>query len=199
MEESSDSARPSRWMSRRRFLIDRRFQLRYTALLVLVGVLISSVLGFCVFCLLRENRDLLDLDAAMMERVQRFDNLTLLYLIGFVVVMAVFLFCWGILITHRVAGPLLVIQRFLGELAAGRIPRSRPLRKRDELQKFYETFFNMVDALQKRHAEDLEILQFCLQELKDKHSATTVEMIGKLEALVKSKQSWGVPSDDTTQ
>ena len=43
------------------------------------------------------------MDQVLAEQVQKFDNFAIYYLAGFVVVMAVALFFWGIFITHRVA------------------------------------------------------------------------------------------------
>ncbi|MBW1872900.1 MAG: hypothetical protein JRJ19_12590, partial [Deltaproteobacteria bacterium] len=104
---------------RRTFLIDRKFQLKYTTIIVLVGVLVSGLLGYFIYKLSQENRELIGIDAEFMAHVEKIDSYAMYYLIGFVVVMALALFVWGIFITHRVAGPIFIISRYLGEIRDG--------------------------------------------------------------------------------
>ena len=72
------------------------------------------------------------------ERMQ--SNLLARYaLIGFVIVITVCLFAWGVILTHRVAGPLYVIKRGLDNYRAGGAVAFRPLRKKDEFQEVYDS------------------------------------------------------------
>lgn len=47
--------------------------------------------------------------------------------------------------THKIAGPLYVMQKYMNELKNGRNPTIRPLRKRDELKAFYDDFTKLID------------------------------------------------------
>jgi len=49
--------------------------------------------------------------------------------------------------THRVAGPMFVLKRYMNEIIAGEIPDIRPLRKDDEFKDVFDTFVKMVDTL----------------------------------------------------
>jgi hypothetical protein len=66
------------------------------------------------------------------------------YIIIFVILIGVGLFIWGIFLTHRVAGPLFVLQKVLQNFEESGQLGARPLRKGDEFQ---ETYQAMVECL----------------------------------------------------
>jgi len=172
---------------RRTFLVDRHFQLKYTMIIVLVGVVVSAILGFFIYKLTAENRELLGIDAAMMGEVEKFDQRQMFYLVGFVVAMAVFLFFWGILITHKVAGPIFIITRYLKELREGRAPRTRPLRRGDELKEFFDEFAGAVSALRQRNVEEAQTLEQLAGELEK----SSPDAAARLRQLADVKKTWG--------
>ena len=190
MEAASDQVSPKR-VRRRTFLIDRKFQLKYTLIIVLVGVLVSALLGFFIYRLNLENRELLEIDAEMMAQVELIDSYTMYYLVGFVVVMALFLFIWGIFITHRVAGPIFIISRYLRELTEGQVPKTRPLRKGDELKGFFETFSGMCQYLRDNNNEEAAQLEKSAAEIREKGGEALAPVAKALEDLATSKKSWG--------
>jgi hypothetical protein len=53
----------------------------------------------------------------------------------------------GILVTHRVAGPIFKMKRLLGQVGEGRLVLRERLRKGDELQHFFDAFEGMVAEL----------------------------------------------------
>ncbi|HKQ71563.1 MAG TPA: HAMP domain-containing protein [Polyangiaceae bacterium] len=61
----------------------------------------------------------------------------------------------GILVTHRVAGPIHKMKRLLGYVGDGHLRLTEKLRKGDELQHFFDAFEKMVDSL--RHRQEIEI------------------------------------------
>ncbi len=131
-------------------IIDARFQWKYTLIITALGAGITAVMGAFLYRAHADNTRLLELDGQLQAQVMRGDLVFLLYLIVLVVVMALALAFWGLVVTHRVSGPLYVIARYLGELAEGRYPDMRPLRKHDELQEFFATFEDAVTALRSR-------------------------------------------------
>src|SRR5881394_1296483 len=65
----------------------------------------------------------------------------------------------GILITHKVAGPLFKISSFFARIRDNRIgPLPAGLRKGDELQEFYASFLDMHQALRQRTEEETRVL-----------------------------------------
>ena len=65
----------------------------------------------------------------------------------------------GILITHKVAGPLYKISSLFGRVRDNRMgPAPAGLRKGDELQEFYTAFREMHQAVRERVEEDVRVL-----------------------------------------
>jgi methyl-accepting chemotaxis protein len=180
---------------RRTFLIDRKFQLKYTFIIVLVGVIVSALLGYFVYQKSLENSELIGMDPDMMSQVQQFDTQVLLYLAGFVILMALALFIWGIFITHRVAGPIFIISRYLGQIRDGQVPEPRPLRKGDELKDFFDVFSGMLSSLKQRNAEEAEFLSSLAGQLKESGGEKATAAAHSLEELATAKKSWGNPKD----
>ncbi len=173
---------------RRTFLIDRAFQLKWTFIIVAVGVLVSAGLGYFIIRLNLTNTELLELDAAYADQVAKYDAMAIYYLVGFVVVMAVFLFVWGIIMTHRVAGPIYIISRYLEQLAAGEVPQPRPLRKDDELVSFFATFSNMLSKMKDRNHSEGEILDTAVAWMKKNNA--DADLIKEMEKIVENKRRW---------
>ena len=190
MAESPEQApEQGKKVRRRTFLVDSKFQIKWTMIIVSVGVLISLGLGYFIIRLSFANSALLGLDESVMDEVSKFDTQTMIYLIGFVVVMAVALFTWGIFMTHRVAGPIYIISRYLQQIAEGQVPQTRPLRKRDEMVEFFGTFSQMINYLKQNNTEEAELLSMTIKELQDK-GVDAPEAIGHLQALIERKQKW---------
>ncbi|NRA35632.1 MAG: HAMP domain-containing protein [Polyangiaceae bacterium] len=64
--------------------------------------------------------------------------------------------CTGIVVTHKIAGPIYKMKRQIGELKDGSLVVPYPLRKGDELVSFFEAFREMVGALRERKTEEIE-------------------------------------------
>jgi len=206
MEVASDQTGQKR-VRRRTFLIDRKFQLKYTLIIVLVGVVVSAFLGYFVYDLSLTTTEMAtmdqqvgstdssDQDAEFLAQAEKeirenFDNKVLYGLILFVVVMALALFIWGIFITHRVAGPVFIISRYLAQIRDGDAPQTRPLRKGDELKSFFDVFSGMLDSLKQRNLEEAELMSRIASELANKEGAGLAESAKALEEMAASKKSW---------
>lgn len=187
---SQDTPEPKR-ARRRTFLVDRSFQLKYTMIIVLVGVIVSALLGFFIHKLTVENRELLGIDAAMLGEVAKADHTKMLYLIGFVLLMAIFLFVWGIFITHKVAGPIFIISRYLRELRDGKAPHTRPLRRGDELRDFFDAFSSAVSALRQRNLDEAASLEQIAGNLEKNAAEASPGAVERLRNLAESKKAWG--------
>jgi hypothetical protein len=64
---------------------------------------------------------------------------------------------WSIIATHRICGPLYVLEQHLGELSEGRFPKRRTLRKKDEFKEFYDLFWRALTTLEEGRRADLEV------------------------------------------
>ncbi len=83
----------------------------------------------------------------------------------------------GIIVTHRVAGPIFKMKSNLKSVARGLLNVPTPLRKGDELVEFFEAYRSMVIALRARQEAEIEKLDQAIATLTPKAEP------GELEAL----------------
>jgi hypothetical protein len=82
------------------------------------------------------------------------------------VLLAAALALLGVVITHRVAGPVFVMGHYLKVLSEGRFPRMRTLRRSDDLKTFFRTFIAAVDAMKVREARHAAMLEETVQRMR---------------------------------
>lgn len=70
------------------------------------------------------------LQALINQAMNEIAVITLVTLVGFAIVC----FIYSVVITHRIAGPIVAICRYIEEIKAGRYDPNRKLRKYDDLQ-----------------------------------------------------------------
>ncbi len=73
----------------------------------------------------------------------------------------------GILVTHKVAGPIFKMKRQLADVGAGSLRMPSKLRKGDELVEFFETFESMVASLRQRQEREIASLDAVIAQLGD--------------------------------
>ena len=151
--------------SRRRTIpiIDARFQWKYTLLVTALGVGVTTFMGGLLYKAHLDNTRLLDIDERLREQVIRGDQIFLLYLVVGVVAMAVILSIWGLIVTHRISGPLYLVARYLNVLASGQYPDIRPLRSNDELRELFGSLEDAVATLRARDEASLRAIADVLQ------------------------------------
>jgi nitrogen fixation/metabolism regulation signal transduction histidine kinase len=64
----------------------------------------------------------------------------------------------GIVVTHRVAGPIFKMKRLLAHVGEGHLRMREKLRKGDELQHFFVAFERMVESLRQRQQQEIDKL-----------------------------------------
>lgn len=87
--------------------------------------------------------------------------------IAFSVLFVVILFLYTIVLTHKVAGPLFKISRYLDRISDNDLGPIWPLRKGDQLQEFYRHFERAHEAIVARCKRDIEALDAALAILPD--------------------------------
>ena len=149
-------------------IVDARFQWKYTLLIMALGVGLTAIMGAFLYKAHIDNTRLLDLagNQLLQAEVMRGDQIFLLYLIVLIVLMGVGLGFWGLVVTHRVSGPLHVVARYLAAIASGHYPDVRPLRKRDELHEFFSAFEEAVSAMRNRDIMVLRDIDAALADAK---------------------------------
>ena len=151
-------------------IVDARFQWKYTLIITALGVGLTALMGGFLYKAHVDNTRLLDLteNPAIQAEVIRSDQIFLLYLIVLITLMGMMLGLFGLIVTHRVSGPLYVVARYLGALSSGYYPDLRPLRKRDELHDFFATFEEAVNAMRNRDITTIKELDAAVNEAKKK-------------------------------
>ncbi|ATB45814.1 hypothetical protein [Corallococcus macrosporus] len=174
---------------RRTYILDRPFQLKYILLLAGIGAG-----GIGVFGLLAHRVHVSSV-ASGVDGGQTLLWLTGLGTLGAAVALGLF----GLVFTHRVAGPVHVMSLYVAALAAGRYPRLRPLRRGDELKLFFDRFSEAVTRIREREADEAYALETVLEALRP--VATTpeaLEALGTLSALhTRKRQAVDTPTGST--
>ena len=212
----------------RHYLIDARFQLKYTALLVGVVVSVMVVLGVVIARIgaasaenatyaavqaekalvesqtssrvvrqsslqaAADNPELLKLieEETAVADAEALKNLTevrarrakadedrrdLNRVLGIgALVLVVLLSLMGVLITHRIVGPVFKIKRLLRQVGTGRLVVKERLRRGDELGDLFETFLQMTYSLKARDLERLATLNSAIGEARRAHAPEQV-------------------------
>jgi hypothetical protein len=173
--EAAAPARPAYKRKVRNYLLDVGLQLRYTATIVIVAVFLTAGLGFKMYQATRDVSKVILwtslVDPSSAEELQaqfsNSDHVVLLGIVGFGVVLVLSVSAVGILITHKVAGPLYKISSIFGRVRDNRLGPSPPsLRKGDELQDFYSSFREMHQSLRDRTEEDVRVLGNAISALE---------------------------------
>ncbi len=165
----------------RNFLLDARFQLKYTGAVVAVTVIVTGLVGFWLgreaYHYSRESTQVLTAQAAgvspelfdyLQEESAAKDAEVLRNIVfgisSLVVILAIALGITGIVVTHKVVGPAYKLKLLLGDVAAGSLNVRGGLRKGDELQDVGDAFKTMVAALKQRREEELAELESAIEK-----------------------------------
>lgn len=177
-EQPSPTPRPSGKSQRKvkNYILDLRYQMKFTLTMVTIAGALTSALGYVIMSKAHEAsrvvqvRALDPTDPFAQELVQQFeanDRMLIWLLIGFGLVLSMVLTVYGIVITHKVAGPLFKISVYLDKIRDGKLGQVYNLRKGDELVEFFEHFKGAHDALRKQEQDDVALLQRVAEKVSD--------------------------------
>ncbi|ABS26838.1 hypothetical protein [Anaeromyxobacter sp. Fw109-5] len=180
----------------RNYLLDARLQLRLGSYLLAVAVALSVGLGWLLWTAYRETSRVVALgDPVASESLARALAAEDRGRIGLVaVVLAAALPCLlvaAVVVTHRIAGPALVLRRVCRDVAAGRLAPARRLRARDMLADLADEVALMIEALRARELRERDELTraaACLREPSSPAAARTAAA-SALEALAAEKDA----------
>ena len=88
----------------------------------------------------------------------------------------------GIVVTHKVAGPIYKMKKQLRALRKGDYEVPAPLRKGDELVDFFEEFRRMVGELRRRQEEEIALLDRAILNLREKTTEDELTELASLRA-----------------
>lgn len=172
-------------------IVDRAFQFKYTGVILLVAAVTSTVLGFFLLKAYREMNEVIGLAAISPEIGEKLDaddarqvfSIIVASLVGEVVVLGIL----GLIITHRVCGPIFVITKHFGTMLDGRYPSLRPLRAGDEFAPMFELFKQLVDKQRDRDAAEISRLTKAMNAARDK--GVDAESLAIMQTLIDERSA----------
>lgn len=175
------------WRRRKNYLINPYFQWKYALTAGTVVFLAATIIGTTLYGVLHQQARL----RAMNPETYTAEVGTVI--LGFAVAFAVLaggaVCFWAVRITHRICGPLAVLDGHLAELAAGRIPRVRDLRRKDEFKHLHASLQAAMNALSEekqlrvdRLAEAIRLVEGLLPEVSGETRNMVTKLLGQIEA-----------------
>jgi methyl-accepting chemotaxis protein len=187
----------------RNYLLDRRFQLKYTGMVLFVTISVASVLGYIAYDFSKGQTEAFtaqlaaqpDLDEQTAADLERFANaedrkVRNAIVLG-VVLLTIALGLTGILVTHRVVGPAYRMKRLFEHVGEGHLRVTTGIRKGDELQDLYRSFAEMVESLREQRDEDIARLEDTVTKMEAAgvQSAYVTELRSLLDRIRKTVDS----------
>jgi hypothetical protein len=181
----------------RNYLLDVGLQIRYTMTIVIIAVLLTGGLGYKMYQATRDTSRVIELsgmaDPSIAGELQgqfaSSDRWVLWGILGFGVVLVISVSAVGILITHKVAGPLFKVAGFFSRVRENRLGAiPPPLRKGDELQEFYGSFRELHQALRERTEEDIQIIGAALAAFEQGGGGAPAQSLEELRQLRRRKE-----------
>jgi hypothetical protein len=193
----------------RNYLLNLRYQLRFTLPIVIISAVLTGGLGYIVMSKAHEaTRNQQEASRVVQVRAmdptdelaqqltvqfarndatfERNDRVMKAVLIGFGVLLCVVLTFYGIIVSHKVAGPLYKVTLYLDKIRDGKLGVVYNLRKGDELVDFFEHFKTAHDALRQRTMDDIAMIDKAIAALSAVDSGPLVE---ELRAVRSAKQA----------
>lgn len=189
------------------YLLNTRYQLRFTLFMVAVSAALMSGLGLWVMKRARSATQIgiqnvkaaagmalsEEQAAAEIARLQRQEKFIGYVLVGVGVALSFGLFLYGIKMTHKVAGPLYKVTTYFDKVKSGKFDKVYGLRKGDHLVEFYEHFKAAHAALRARQEADVEHLRDLVAAAEKAglaaRSPELAERLADLKALLKTKEA----------
>ncbi len=158
---------PKPFILRRRYFIAPEFQIRYIRVILIIMFGVGALAAYTVYyqAMVVMGSKLANVYpqgrlVAIVKSVNIQILLSLLLLTPLVVLI-------GIMLSHRIAGPIYRMERFLEGIANGDITRFITLRKRDELKSLADGINTVVKSLRGRVTEEVEIIKRLHKEITD--------------------------------
>jgi HAMP domain-containing protein len=185
----------------RNYLLDKRFQLKYTAMVLLVTAVVAGVLGYAAYRYSKGQTQALaaqialqpEMDPAVAQDLEGFaeradQRVALAIVLGVLALLAA-LAVTCIVLTHRLVGPAYRMTKLFEEVAEGRLQVRTGIRKSDEFQDLFQSFASMVESLRAQRSAEIAQLKTSLGKLESTgvESAPVTELkelLGQLEQSV---------------
>lgn len=173
----------------RNYLLDARFQLKYTGMVVGVTLVVATILGYVAYAQSHAQTEMMTINLAMAGEAAEFieesareaDRRLLASIIAGITILVISLGLTGIVITHRVVGPAYKMKSLFRHVGDGHLRLNGRLREGDELQDVFQEFERMVERLRSNQRQEIEQLESAIERARAASAPDGV--IGDLVAL----------------
>jgi hypothetical protein len=173
----------------RNYLLDPRFQLKYTGMVVGVTLVVATILGYVAWDQSRGQTEMMQLNLAgsgatedyIREQADEYDRNLMLGIFAGIAILVVSLGVTGILVTHRVVGPAYKLKSLFNHVAEGHLKLYGKLRKGDELWDVFLAFEGMIERLRANQAQEIAQLESVIERARSAGAGETV--LSDLESL----------------
>ncbi len=145
-------------------LIDRGIQLKYFAIFAALGGGLTALWGTVVVLVRRQLDVQQGLSLDEVGATSAAGGLFWWFVLA-VIGLGVLTGLFGMLVTHRIAGPVFVMARAMQSIVDGKYPHLRPLRDSDDLQDLYSVLKKMVESLESTDRSEAIIIDKAIQAL----------------------------------
>ena len=190
---------------RTRYLIQPKFQLAFSGLLVLIAFISAVLVGIVIYQLIYANNLLfvkynLHTDPDFLALLAKERKVIFVAWIGSFLSIAILLFIAGIFLSHKMSGPIYAFNRELRKLQKGDLTAHLELRKRDEFKELKIPFNHWVESLQKMTEQDIEkisplikdvasiLSQMMQQKAEEKDIGEMKKLLNQLNEMVRHKE-----------
>jgi len=140
------------------FLVNRDFQLRYTKIAVIVGLLTTILTSFLILYPMFQFKIIRGISFVPPAFVLA---MVVAAVLNFTIIAGL-----GILITHKLAGPMFSMVRQMRLIKAGRFDAKLIVRKGDDLRYLVRNFNDLVDELVAMTKKDKKVVEDAMTNLK---------------------------------
>ena len=151
-QQSTDAAKhkkPKR--SWRNYLLSPQFQLKFSAYFIVSVLAAVGIMVALIFTRLQKLRDVIlqyyGEDTVLQSRLDQVTFEITLIAFSILIGFSAIAFFYSLILTHRIAGPTLVICRFINDLKNGNYRGNRQLRQYDELKPIIKELNELADTL----------------------------------------------------
>jgi len=97
-----------------------------------------------------KNQELIRHNNAMIQDITLMNNRIIALLIISAVLQSVIIFYIMLKRSHRISGPLFLLNRYIDEMKRGEFPEIRPLRANDDFHDLFDNFRELADELKQK-------------------------------------------------
>lgn len=179
-------SKPPNGRKQRRFrnlLLQPRFQIKYTSMVVGVTLVVACVLGAFAYRYSKGQTELLainrmetaitngeEITDEFTQDMERYaaeaDTQVLLGIIGGILFMVIALGTTGIMVTHKLVGPAYRLKDLLRQVRDGHWNAKGRLREGDELHDIFEAFQEMTASLRAAQTEEIALLDAAIESAR---------------------------------